>query len=193
MSEPMPPEQLERLYAIIDTPDLPSLGPERRGSVKPPGRLRSEVEAWMSVLPVSDRTRQLILGAALLWHDHLDESHSIAQDIPSAEGSFLHGIMHRREPDYSNAKYWFHRVGRHAAFPEIAARAQPLLSGHSSALRLLDRGAWDPMRFIDACEAVAERPAEDAEARRLRQLQQIEFNALLDYICHHGWRSSGSL
>ena len=44
-----------------------------------------------------------------LWllHNYLDESHQISQEISSATGSFWHGIMHRREADFSNAKYWF--------------------------------------------------------------------------------------
>ena len=37
-----------------------------------------------------------------LWllHDFLDESHSLSQEITTDTGSYWHGIMHRREPDY---------------------------------------------------------------------------------------------
>src|SRR5262245_21358275 len=50
-----------------------------------------------------------------LWlaFDFLDESHSISQELNTVEGSYWHALMHRRELDYWNSKYWFRRVGEH--------------------------------------------------------------------------------
>src|SRR5262245_28830658 len=56
------------------------------------------------------------LAGLWLWHDFLDESHSISQDLSITEGSWWHAMMHRREGDFWNSKYWLRRVGRHAAF-----------------------------------------------------------------------------
>ena len=103
--------------AVINTSDLPGLGPEVRLSAQPSAVLAQAVDA----LGLDGTAAGLAKAAALLWHDHLDESHSVSQDIGSTDGSFLHGIMHRREPDYSNAKYWFHRVGDHHCFPALAS------------------------------------------------------------------------
>src|SRR5262245_27341324 len=47
------------------------------------------------------------LAGLWLWFDFLDESHTVSQAIHTPEGSFWHGVMHRREGDYGNAKYWF--------------------------------------------------------------------------------------
>lgn len=58
-------------------------------------------------------------GLWLLAGD-LERSHAISQDHGSAEGSFWHGIMHRREGDYGNSKYWFRRVGMHPVLHELA-------------------------------------------------------------------------
>ena len=103
----------EALLKAIDTGDLPALGPEQRASAKSIAALGQAVDA----LGLCSSTANLARSAALLWHDHLDASHDISQDLPSADGSFLHGIMHRREPDYPNAKYWFHRAGDHPCYP----------------------------------------------------------------------------
>lgn len=50
----------------------------------------------------------------------LDRSHSVSQNDSSAEGSFWHGIMHRREGDFSNAKYWFRQAGSHPVHAQLA-------------------------------------------------------------------------
>ena len=64
-------------------------------------------------------------GLWLLAGD-LHHSHTLSQELPTAEGSYWHGIMHRREGDFENAKYWFRRVGQHAVLEELAAEAREL-------------------------------------------------------------------
>jgi len=60
---------------------------------------------------IADREMaQLCISGLWLLHDFLEESHRISQQIDSSSGSYWHGIMHRREPDYSNSKYWFRRT-----------------------------------------------------------------------------------
>ena len=74
-----------------------------------------------------------------LWilHNFLDESHSISQQIHSAEGSFWHAIMHRLEGDFSNSKYWYRQVGQHPVFQEIADELP---------------SEWNPSEFVDRCQ-----------------------------------------
>jgi len=59
--------------------------------------------------------------AAGIWMlvDDLDRSHAISQSMPDATGSFWHGIMHRREGDFSNSHYWFRQAGHHPAMAAI--------------------------------------------------------------------------
>lgn len=54
-----------------------------------------------------------------LYVDDLDRSHALSQNDPSRTGSYWHGIMHRREGDFSNSHYWFHRVGSHPAMDRL--------------------------------------------------------------------------
>jgi hypothetical protein len=50
-----------------------------------------------------------------MWYDGKDDwatAHNIAQDIPSAEGSWIHAYLHRRKGDDGNAAYWYRRAGK---------------------------------------------------------------------------------
>ena len=56
-----------------------------------------------------------------LWWDKKgdwDRAHSIAQDIPSVQGSAVHAYLHREEGVLWNADYWYTRAGR--ARPDVA-------------------------------------------------------------------------
>jgi hypothetical protein len=45
------------------------------------------------------------LAALWLYHDFLDESHTLSQSLDTPEGSYWHGLMHRREPDFALPKF----------------------------------------------------------------------------------------
>ena len=48
-----------------------------------------------------------------MWEDargRWDAAHSIAQDIDTNVGSWIHAYLHRREGDLSNAAYWYRRA-----------------------------------------------------------------------------------
>jgi hypothetical protein len=66
------------------------------------------------------------LAGLWLYRDFLDEAHRISQALHSREGSYWHGIMHRREGDFANAKYWFRRAGPHPIHEalNLSARAR---------------------------------------------------------------------
>ena len=171
---------------FIATPQLPALGPQRRAGTLAVDELNRALDGLFAGQKVSSRALPLLRSAALLWHDHLDASHTISQGIETRDGSWLHGIMHRREPDYGNAKYWFRRVGRHDAFPKLAERVTGLLPGDGSGLaeRLVENGEWMPFVFVDECER-AEWGSDPAMTATLQEIQAAEFDVLVEHLFAH--------
>ena len=50
-----------------------------------------------------------------LWHDGRGDwnaAHETAQDVPGADGSWVHAYLHRKEGDAANAAYWYRRAGQ---------------------------------------------------------------------------------
>lgn len=41
-----------------------------------------------------------------------DAAHSIVQDIRHPLAYWIHAYLHRKEPDLSNAAYWYSRAGK---------------------------------------------------------------------------------
>ena len=172
-------DQLAKFKSAIATPEVPMLGPQCRPGTLTEADLRRRLETFFDASHTPENLRALLRSAALLWHDHLDSSHNISQGIETRDGSWLHGIMHRREPDYGNAKYWFRRVGQHPAFPNLAGRAAELMRDHGDSL--FDKSEWDPFAFIDECEAAEQ--GNDAEVTAvLRQIQAAEFDVLVEHL-----------
>lgn len=88
-----------------------------------------------------------------LYVDDLERSHTLSQAVHDATGSAWHGIMHRREGDFSNSHYWFRKAGRHPA--------------------LVDIPDYEPHAFIDAVAS-----ALPDETTDLVALQRVEWSAL---------------
>lgn len=131
---------------------------------------------------------EAIKSGLLLWNDALDESHTISQGLADQTGSYWHGIMHRREPDYPNSKYWFGRVGTHPIFPALRERALELFNETANPSDMLTeigkaitaQENWDSYQFVDWCQA-AEGDSDSDVTGFLQQVQAEEIKLLLAY------------
>jgi hypothetical protein len=56
----------------------------------------------------------LLLVAAGDW----DSSHRIAKSDASADGSWVHAYLHRKEGDLGNASYWYRSAGK--SLPKVS-------------------------------------------------------------------------
>jgi hypothetical protein len=165
---------------LLPTPPMP-LGPGR-----PNERLRPVLTALTpSILFVGQPVRDPAMAScclAALWlvHDFLEESHALSQEIATPEGSCWHGILHRREPDFANAKYWFRRVGKHAVFEALHREVAAERASVPQAAQSLSRGTtWDASAFVDLCEQAAGQGGElEAFCRRW---QQREWELLFEH------------
>jgi hypothetical protein len=154
--------------ALVAEPRLAELGP---GSPEPGVHvaLRRFNPASDLEKPIRDREAARACHAGLwLYFDYLDESHTISQEVNTAEGSYWHAIMHRREPDASNSKYWWRMVGNHPLFPVLSEQCA-----------ILGYTFTTPDSFVDFCERV--RGSGTDLERTARQVQLLEWQMLFDW------------
>jgi hypothetical protein len=132
------------------------------------------------VNPSSTGLSALKAGLFLL-NDFFEDSHSCSQSIEGLganhTGDYWHAILHRREPDYGNSKYWFRHVGRHPIFPDLATvareqSAQSSAKGKNWSDRLISGGQWDPLAFVDLCEAA------EADVELRQWCEVVQFNEM---------------
>lgn len=73
------------------------------------------LDAFLKTIPNDVPPADLPETLTSLWWDKKgdwDRAHSIAQDIPTVQGSAVHAYLHREEGVLWNADYWYRRAGR---------------------------------------------------------------------------------
>lgn len=137
--------------------------------------LSHEIRALPEDELLSPARRQVTVAGLLLWNDDIDGAHRIAQDVHNALGSYWHGLVHRREGDFDNAKYWFARVGTHPVFEALYQRAGDVLPD------ICAWGQWRPEQFIDWVEEAVGGHRDTSTTSALEQVQVVEFRLLIEY------------
>jgi hypothetical protein len=102
----------------------------------------------------------------------VDQAHRIVQEISTNDAAFIHGIVHRIDDDFDNARYWFRRAGTHPTAAEMYRRAAAI------GLPVANHPIWDPLLVTDMVKA--SRTAGVTE--ELRGILTIEFEVLLQFL-----------
>lgn len=155
------------------------------------GSPRSEVRGQLTALTapslfaplaVTDRPMaECCVSALWLWHNYLDESHKICQEIETSAGSAWHGLMHRREGDFWNANYWFVRVKDRGLFSGVADEFKRL--GYDAKKlppnlsKLIESKDWSPSDFTNEIQAILKRK-EAGELQAALWVANAEWRAL---------------
>jgi hypothetical protein len=121
---------------------------------------------------------ELVRGALFYAVDALSEAHALFQEVANDLGAYWHGMMHRREADFDNARYWHRRAG---TLPAFAAMHRAAVEASNDMAR---QPNWDPYLFTGQCEQARHGAPELVD--ELVRLQRIEFDVLFDYT----WRQT---
>jgi hypothetical protein len=139
-------------------------------------RAESAARGLPAATPDAARRNRVLEGLALLWHDHWEASHEIAQaQEGDADHDLLHAILHRRESDYGNAGYWFGSAGKHPCYLILAERLSVLPLPPDLRAVLLPDGVWSPAAFT--AEVRKRAREESPAAETLAMIQAEEFRA----------------
>jgi hypothetical protein len=68
---------------------------------------------------------------AALWHDAKGDwhkAHTIAQEIQTRDGAWVHAYLHRKEGDRSNALHWYQQAGRKFSTQSLTQEWQEMVS-----------------------------------------------------------------
>lgn len=116
------------------------------------------------------------LAGLWLYLRRFDACHQVAQDLPTKEGSYWHGILHRQEPDDWNAGYWFRATGSHPVHAALVEEARVLAERHAGA-HWHPGARWDAEDFIRFCARARREPGSEAD-RLARAVQMAEWRLL---------------
>jgi hypothetical protein len=114
------------------------------------------------------RSPEGAMAGLWLYFSCFQQSHAIAQDLHTPEGSYWHGILHRQEPDDWNSGYWMKRAGNHPIHDQM--REAAALLGVE----------WTPLSFIDYCARARREPGSPTERLAL-ELQRTEWQLLFSW------------
>lgn len=172
-------------WKFASTAEVPQLGPGPRRDVLERHSLEVHLDRFASTHDLAPETALRLRAVAWVYHDHHDPAHDVVQDLSDRDSALIHAIIHRREPDYWNARYWFRQVDVHPVYLALGRRIPSLTSAPDQELlarKLTLPGAFDPFAFVDLAEQFERQADDEATVRWLRGIQHAEFEELVNHL-----------
>lgn len=145
--------------------------------------LNTPVEELFHPEKINDRNCcKSVVSGLLIWNDCEDDAHALAQNIHTAEGSYFHAIVHRREPDIWNSGYWFNRTGEHPVFAlvyDYVASSSP----DDIKKIIISKNTWQPEVFNTLVDDAQKNGNTDDEV--LTEIQHAELLFLIAHSYRH--------
>jgi hypothetical protein len=176
---------------LEDRESLPELQPDSAWDTDLTDEITecSPIDLFMPVEVKNEKAAQAVKAGVLLWNDELSLSHDICQGLKTPESSYIHGVMHRREGDYSNAKHWFAKAKNHPVATKLFEKSTQIgddivpatdqLSHYTSDLKGI--GHWSPDSFVDWCESASQGNVDSTCLYFFKKLQIEEIRLLIDH------------
>lgn len=171
---------VDRLRQIFVNAGNPGLDQKIRASAKSVDEVRAALAEALQLTAFDAPRQAQLLALAYCWHDSWDAAHEVVQTMegdPAAD--FIHAVLHRREGDADNARYWLARISDHPVFTHLIPVAAA--EGFTD---LVSDGVWRPGAFLARCLR-AQTTAEPSETAALMRIQAAELLALLDRLATH--------
>lgn len=167
------PDAIERLLIHDEALTIPF--PTEPANYERVIRLRGTPDdALRSPTPTGDARFVPLVRAGLFYHHNaLDDAHRLVQEATGDAAAYWHAMIHRRERDFENARYWLRRAGEQPSFAEMQARASEVSSNMGRQM------TWDPFLLVHLAEQLRF-GAEDVRAEVVG-LGRVEFEVFFDY------------
>ena len=158
------PSELLPLLHRDESDSLPPLRPTKPFSPS----LKATISSLSRTFPVP------VVGILHLLNDDLDAAHTLVQDDDSnRDSNLIHSILHRREGDFWNSKWWLNQF------------THPFLTSLYSA-RNLD-GRTGAKQFVDMVDRITSKGATTAcaaqrDVKEAKDWQRKEHSSLAEYL-----------
>lgn len=140
--------------------------------------IRAATTEQLAGSPDLGERAELVRAILFYANDSLSEAHGIVQHASGGIAAYIHGIVHRREEDFDNARHWFRSAGELPFFSALQA------AGAEHSEDVAKQLTWDPYLFVGLCER--HKYGARSSLKVLAELQKAEFRTLLDYTFRAG-------